>query len=441
MSIGLLLIEFFRSFHVQLIIAEILLCLRLKPRLKIYQIVLIITSYCAVPFIIDYRYFSAMYMIGDWFTFGFIIIMLISVLIIWVCFEIKTIKELLFYYIAAIVVQHMVYSVARAICLVLDIQPSTIFYAIIVASFLVIYPSYYFIFVRRLKRDNTPILRGGYIVIFTFFSAFFVYILSLWTTRTETLTVGSFLFDIFCCVLLLVLHFGMFEWSKLEKQNEIMQHLLHAEKERHAISTENIELINMKCHDLKYQIASLKNMVNTSIQRESIEELEQATKIYDTSVKTGNDTLDVLLSERSLQWDKNDISFTCIADGSKLNFMLPSDIYSLFGNALDNAIESVKKLEDPEKRVISLYVSFSGNYVIINLSNYFEHELLYDDELPATTKQQDGYHGFGLKSIKYLVEKYKGTLSIVTKDNVFKLNIIIPNSESREINTIANATS
>ena len=426
MNVTQLIIDFFRSFHIQLILAELLFCIHLKPRLKIYQIVLILSAYCAIPIIIEYSYFNQSLMIGEWFTFGFILIMLISVGIIWICFKIETVKELLFYLIAAIVIQHMVYSIGRAIAMSFNISPGTMFFVIIDLVLLVIYPAFYFIFVRHFRKDNTSMLRSGYLVIFTLFAAFLVYFLSLWTTRMEELTIGSFLFDTFCCILVLVLHFGMFEWSKLEKQNEIMKHLLHAEKERHSAAVENIALINMKCHDLKYQIAALKSMATNDLQKENLEELEKATKIYDTSVKTGNDTLDVLLSERSLLWDINGISFTCIADGGKLNFMLPSDIYSLFGNALDNAIESVKKLDDTEKRVISLYISSNGNYVIINFSNYFEEDLSFDEGLPSTTKPQDGYHGFGLKSIKYLVEKYHGTLSIVTQGNIFKLNIIIP---------------
>jgi hypothetical protein len=386
-------------------------------------------AYCTIPFLIKYKYFWEGFMIGEWFTFGFIIIMLISIGIIWVCFNIKSAKELLFYCIAAIVAQHMVYSVGRAISLMFGIEPGMEFYLIIVGSFFVLYPLFYFVFVRRLKRDNTILLRGGYIITFTLFATFIVYILSLWTTMMEVLTIGSFIFDFFCCVLLLIIHFGMFELSKIEKQNEIMEHLLEVEKVKHTMSVENIELINMKCHDLKYQISSLKHLATNEAQKESIREIERATKIYDTSAKTGNETLDVLLSERSLQWDRYDINFTCIADGSKLAFMLSSDIYSLFGNALDNAIESVKMISDEEKRVIGLNIFSKGNYLIINLSNYYEHDLIFEDGLPTTTKSNNGYHGFGVRSIKYLVEKYEGTMSIVTENDVFKLNIIIPIKE------------
>ncbi|MBW6471764.1 MAG: ATP-binding protein [Anaerolineaceae bacterium] len=385
----------------------------------------------AIPFIFPSVYFWEVFAIGNWFTFGFIAMMLLSLGVIWACFKISSIKELLFYATAAIVVQHMVYSIARSIRFAFHIESGLHYQIVIVAIFFIIYTLFYLIFVRRFQHDNIAGVRSGHIIAFMFFASFFVYIFGLWTGRNEPQTLGSYIFDLFCCVLLLLLHFGMFERSKLEKENEIMIHLLHLEKEKHTLSAENIEIINMKYHDLIYQISELKLSTNSDKQKETINELEMATTIYGTSVKTDNEALDVLLSERSLFWSKHNINFTCIADGSKLNFMSPSDTYSIFGNALDNAIESVKKIDDEEKRIISLKVISKGNYVIINISNYFEHEIVFENGLPVTTKSDNLYHGYGIKSIKYLTEKYGGTMSIQSENDIFKLNIIIPIKEEK----------
>ena len=59
-----------------------------------------------------------------------------------------------------------------------------------------------------------------------------------------------------------------------------------------------------------------------------------------------NYVIDVVLVERSLQCEKAGIRLSCMIDGSKFEFMRQPDIYSLFVNILDNAID--------EKRVISL---------------------------------------------------------------------------------------
>ena len=133
-----------------------------------------------------------------------------------------------------------------------------------------------------------------------------------------------------------------------------------------------------------------------------------------------------LLLEKILQCEQNGIKFDCIVDGASLAFMSAPDLYSLFGNALDNAIEAVKKVVDPEKRIISLTVRRKLNMVTIHVENYFAGELDFEGGLPLSTKGDMRYHGFGLRSIRMAAEKYKGNVTVFAKDGVFNLNIIIP---------------
>ena len=112
-------------------------------------------------------------------------------------------------------------------------------------------------------------------------------------------------------------------------------------------SAENVDLINRKCHDLKHQIAALRRISDRREREESIQALEQSVMIYDSVVKTGNDILDTVLTEKSLLCESRGITLTCVADGDCLDFMDGVDIYTIFGNALDNAIESVTPLDDP----------------------------------------------------------------------------------------------
>lgn len=65
--------------------------------------------------------------------------------------------------------------------------------------------------------------------------------------------------------------------------------------------------------------------------------------------KTGNKVLDTVLTTKSLYCNKHGIIFTCVADGTLLDFMDVMDICSIFGNALDNAIECEMKIPEKEK--------------------------------------------------------------------------------------------
>ena len=90
--------------------------------------------------------------------------------------------------------------------------------------------------------------------------------------------------------------------------------------------------------------------------------------IYDSSVRTGNETLDVLLANKSLQCEQRGIRFDRMIDGELLDFMKPADIYSLFGNAVDNAIEAVLRLDDDADRYVSMTVCKRKEMLSIHMS-------------------------------------------------------------------------
>ena len=147
---------------------------------------------------------------------------------------------------------------------------------------------------------------------------------------------------------------------------------------------------------------------------------------YNSRFKTENAALDVILSRKSFVCHERHIHFTVMADGKALNFMREADIYSLFGNILDNAIEAAGKLENSEQKVIKLSVEREGYFVSIHEENYFSEKLEFEDGLPKTTKPETVYHGFGMKSIRMLAGQYDGSVKIAVEGNRFILDILFP---------------
>ena len=211
---------------------------------------------------------------------------------------------------------------------------------------------------------------------------------------------------------------------QLEKDVDTLSVLLHQSEEQYKQSNENIKLLNLKCHDLKHQVREYTE--KRSIDSQYIDDLVSLINIYDSSVKTGNEALDLILTEKSLLCHKNQINITCLADCSKLGFVSNSDLYSLFGNIIDNAIEAVTKLTDPHKREINLVVKNVNNFVSIDIENYYQGKIELDsDGLPKTTKDNENYHGFGLKSVLMIVNKYNGDLHINVDNSIFSLSILL----------------
>lgn len=211
-----------------------------------------------------------------------------------------------------------------------------------------------------------------------------------------------------------------------QRELAVQEQLWQSQKEQYQLSRENIDLINEKCHDLKHQVAALRTIRDESQREASLREIERSVMIYDAAVQTGNEALDTVLTEKSLTCEHRDIKWTCMADGSRLAFLDPVDLYAVFGNALDNAIEGVQALRDPEQRVIAVTVFNRGSLAILQIENYYDGELQLQDGLPQSTKGDDANHGFGMKSIRRVVEKYGGSLTIHTEDHIFILSIVLP---------------
>lgn len=229
----------------------------------------------------------------------------------------------------------------------------------------------------------------------------------------------------FADVLALAMQLGLIRETDLTLKNEIIGQLLLSEQKKQQMTAENIELINRKCHDLKHQIEALRRISSEAERNEYIEQVENAVLFYESAVKTGNETLDLILMEKQLYCKEHGITLTCVCDGSRLSFLSTLDLYALFGNALENAIESVSG-EAPENRIISFRAGVRGGFLSIHFENYLGHALTMRDGLPLTTKDDQSYHGFGVLSIRHIVEKYKGSMSIRTDQKLFRLDILLP---------------
>lgn len=212
----------------------------------------------------------------------------------------------------------------------------------------------------------------------------------------------------------------------MEKELSAINATLKSQYEQYRYFQESMEMVHIKYHDLQHQIAGLRAVTDAGERKEWLDTMEKDLKTYESLNKTGNQVLDTLLASKIHNCMKNDVRITCVADGKLLNFMHVTDICTIFGNALDNAIESVVMLPDPAQRLIHISVSGKKGFLFIKIENYCNEKVEIKDKLPVTTKPDKRNHGFGLKSIRYSAEKYGGTISVSMEKNWFELNVLIP---------------
>ena len=344
-------------------------------------------------------------------------------------------KELLFVGIGAYNLQHLGYSIYSILSYMSktyagkalsEFWLSSLIHALVMISLDVFF---YFFFLRQRmnqveikEKDERMIVLAGITL--------FVNVLLSNSTHVDIVTPTSEYitrvlcraYSISCCILSLAVLFAYGHQNWITRENKMLESLLYMERKQRQTFKDNLEVINLKCHDIKHQISLLKGIDNRDERNRTITELEDAVTIYDSHVKTGNDVLDLILTEKTLICQKYKIQLNIIADGEKLSFLSHSDIYSLFGNAIDNAIESLKDVEE-EKRFISLRIFSRGNMLFIHEDNYCSSELDFEDGLPVTTKEDKNYHGFGVRSIQYIVSRYGGEMEMKVIDSAFTLDI------------------
>ena len=227
------------------------------------------------------------------------------------------------------------------------------------------------------------------------------------------------LYAITCCLLCLIIQSELCKRAKLSEEIETIRRLWKADSKQLAERKDTIEMINMKCHDIRHRLENYRLLVSTG----EASEIESLIRIYDQFYHTGNQTLDVLLTDRTLLCEKDHIQLSFTGNGGCLNFLTETEVYSLLGNALGNAAEAVCALEE-EKRQISVIIRSGGDVVSINVTNYYQGGLRFEDGLPVTTRSDSqDFHGYGMKSMRAIAQKYGGELTVMAEDGVFSLTI------------------
>ncbi|MBP5242386.1 MAG: sensor histidine kinase [Clostridia bacterium] len=405
-------------------ICEILFSLGAKPR-KWFKIPPWVTVTLAI----------ILFLVFGWFfpylenipTLTATIVFLVSVLLQWAALDLS-IHRVIFNSVGAYAVQNLGVNLRDLFFMLVDtgewFSDARIWAVLFIriAFVAVLYVACYFLFARQRqgKEQNIPYVRLYIISFITVFitNALFVFFLETGTTGMPIKAVLSI-----CCLLALMLQYSAFRNGTLNKETAIMEQLLYREQKQHELTQATIDMINIKSHDLKRQIALFKQTYGDSADG-MIEDVERAVSLYGDLVKTGNKNLDLVIAEEKIYCEKYGIDLAVMADGKLVDFISPYDIYSLFGNALRNAVESVMN-EEEGKRFISFDMHEKGAYVCIEITNYCSRDVQFVKGRPITNKKDKNLHGYGVRSMEYIVEKYGGNMVIDHKDNTFIVKIIL----------------
>lgn len=352
-------------------------------------------------------------------------IFLLSLLLWMFCLE-ASFRDILFCCVGAQLTQNLSYNMENLIY-----QPFSRYFnmagwfCLSVAVTVMVYTLCYILFVRRLRASDGICIDGRYVYILSIASALFIYTMqflfqsyhidTLWITRPPL---------ILCCIAGLCVQFGLLALNNEREDRLLLERVLEKEQRQYEITRNSMDLINMKAHDLKHQISLMRSAGKCDTAE--LSEIESAIDQYENSSNTGCKPLDVILTEKHLRCRESNIQLNVMAQGEALSFLRPAEIAALFGNILDNAIEYEQTVEPPARRCIALHVSVRGGFVCIRAENYCPTKPEMREGLPISSKADHNYHGFGLRSVRYLVEKHGGTLHVGVEGSLFVVSLLLP---------------
>ena len=238
--------------------------------------------------------------------------------------------------------------------------------------------------------------------------------------------VASSIYAILCCSFALSIQFYLHKWQQEKAESMVIKGLLSASEKQYEQWKEMVEFNNIQMHDLKHLLNHIEHLAGkekTDIP--DLSPIRESIEGFAPIVRTGNDVIDVLLRNMGALCRQQGVRLNCVSFTDKLDKFDSMSLYFLFGNAIDNARTGAASVSDKEKRLVDVSLKQFGDSVIIHIWNYFEGDITFEDKLPVSKDLENG-HGFGIKSIKVIVDKFGGAFKTQVEGDVFHLNIILP---------------
>lgn len=230
-----------------------------------------------------------------------------------------------------------------------------------------------------------------------------------------------------CCLVSLITLIGgigkrAHEHDKIRADQ--MRYILEQQQMQFQQKLKDVDEINRKYHDMKNIFLYLENLSGRENVKDQVQKLFHEIRPYETLVVTGNEAIDILLNEKLAVCQQKKITCVPYVDGTMLDFVEPIDLCTIFGNAMDNAIESSSQIKEEADRQIGIRAVKKGGCVALTFRNTYAQRPRMEGGLPITTKEDKKNHGYGLENIRYVMDKYGGEINCRIEGEEFVLTLL-----------------
>lgn len=151
---------------------------------------------------------------------------------------------------------------------------------------------------------------------------------------------------------------------------------------------------------------------------------EKDNKGYNYQIWTGNRMLDMILNEKSKEAKDKKIDMQINTEVFTTLPFTDREIISLFGNLLDNAIEACERITD-KNTWIHIKMKKKNQLLYFEIKNTTETTVQQVPGKFITTKTDGTLHGYGIKNIMDVVEKYHGIFQSQMVEDYFVVMISV----------------
>ncbi len=144
---------------------------------------------------------------------------------------------------------------------------------------------------------------------------------------------------------------------------------------------------------------------------------------------TGNQTLDILLSEKLQTAANQSVQIEIdYQPNVQLDHIGAPDLCILLGNLLDNAITAAEG--SAQKQIQCSFRKKNQYYSVISVMNSCDQAPIMTDGVPISTKADDG-HGYGVQNVLHCVQKYGGVCEFRYEQTQrqFYATVLLPDSD------------
>ncbi len=209
---------------------------------------------------------------------------------------------------------------------------------------------------------------------------------------------------------------------RIEEEKELFKRTVEAQKQRYSDINDSLERIERVRHDIKNQL----NVVSLLISEKRYVEAKATLDTISSSVYTsgtiitdGDPVADYIINVKlgSLK----DTVIVVSGDSTRLNFVDSLDLSIMLGCILDNAVEAIKNQSKPH---VELHFFEKAGNISVICKNSIEASVLKDNPSLKTTKQAG--HGFGIRTVREISEKYNGMMTVYEEFEMFCIQILLP---------------